>query len=59
MRQAIVSVGSTTRILVVSIRSVNDVTLLATQGLDAFSFSPVALFEVSATDRAARRMAFE
>ncbi len=41
MQQACMGVGSATRILVASIRSVDDITLLATQGLNTFTFSPL------------------
>lgn len=56
MQQAIAGVGSPTRILVASIRSVDDITLLATQRLDTFTFSPLvaaAFFDVTATNQAA------
>ncbi|GAX41001.1 transaldolase [Tolypothrix sp. NIES-4075] len=56
MQRAIAGVGSATRILVASIRSVDDIALLATQGLDTFTFSPLvaaAFFEVTATNQAA------
>ncbi len=56
MQQAITGVKSNTRILVASIRSVEDILCLATQGLDTFTFSPAiaaAFFEVSATNQAA------
>jgi transaldolase len=56
MQQAIAGVGSATRILVASIRSVDDIALLAAQGLDTFTFSPLvaaAFFEVAATNQAA------
>jgi transaldolase len=56
MQRASAGVGSATRILVASIRSVDDIVLLATQGLDTFTFSPLvaaALFEVTATNQAA------
>lgn len=56
MQQAIAGVGSTTRILVASIRSVDDIALLATQGLNTFTFSPeiaAAFFDVTATNQAA------
>jgi transaldolase len=49
-------VGSTTRILVASIRSVDDIAFLATQGLDTFTFSSAiatAFFDVTATNQAA------
>lgn len=56
MQQAIAGVGSTTRILVASIRSVDDITFLATQGLDTFTFREAiatAFFDVAATNQAA------
>lgn len=56
MQRACAGVGSATRILVASIRSVDDIALLATQGLDTFTFSPLvaaAFFEVIATNQAA------
>lgn len=56
MQQAIAGVGSASRILVASIRSVDDITLLATQGLNTFTFSPLiatAFFDVTATNQAA------
>ncbi|MBR8838828.1 MAG: hypothetical protein DSM106950_33700, partial [Stigonema ocellatum SAG 48.90 = DSM 106950] len=56
MQRAIAGVGSATRILVASIRSVDDIALLATQGLNTFTFSPLvaaAFFEVTATNQAA------
>lgn len=56
MQQAIAGVGSTTRILVASIRSVDDITFLATQGLDTFTFreaTATAFFDVAATNQAA------
>ncbi|HBY76781.1 MAG TPA: transaldolase, partial [Cyanobacteria bacterium UBA11148] len=66
MQQEITGVGSTTRILVASIRSVDDIAFLATQGLDTFTFSDAiatAFFDVPATlqaatdfEEAARRM---
>jgi transaldolase len=69
MQRAIVGVGSTTRILVASIRSVDDITFLATQGLDTFTFPEAiaeAFFDVIATnqaatdfEQAARRMGVE
>jgi transaldolase len=55
MQQAIAGVGSATRILVASIRSVDDIAFLATQGLDTFTFSPAiaeAFFDVTATNQA-------
>jgi transaldolase len=66
MQQAIAGVGSDTRILVASLRSIEDIVVLATQGLNTFTFAPAiaaAFFEVSAThqatadfEQAARRM---
>lgn len=56
MQRASAGVGSATRILVASIRSVDDIALLATQGLNTFTFSPLvtaAFFEVTATNQAA------
>ncbi len=56
MQRASTGVGSSTRILVASIRSIDDIVLLATQGLDTFTFSPdiaAAMFEVTATNQAA------
>jgi transaldolase len=56
MQRASAGVGSTTRILVASIRSIDDIVFLATQGLDTFTFSPLvasAFFEVTATNQAA------
>lgn len=56
MQQANTGVGGATRILVASIRSIDDIVLLATQGLDTFTFSPLiatAFFEVTATNQAA------
>lgn len=56
MQRAVAGVGSTTRILVASIRSVDDIAFLATQGLDTFTFSPAtaaAFFDVAATNQAA------
>lgn len=56
MQLANVGVGGTTRILVASIRSVDDIVLLAGQGLDTFTFSPLiatAFFDVTATNQAA------
>lgn len=56
MQRIIANVNSATRILVASIRSVDDMTFLATQGLDTFTFSPTiaeALFDVDATNQAA------
>lgn len=56
MQQAIAGVGSATRILVASIRSVDDIALLAAQRLNTFTFSPAiaaAFFDVTATNQAA------
>ncbi len=56
MQRAIAGVSSTTRILVASIRSIDDIVLLAAQGLNTFTFSPLvasAFFEVTATNQAA------
>jgi transaldolase len=56
MQREIAGVGSATRILVASIRSVDDIAFLATQGLDTFTFSPAiaeAFFDVTATNQAA------
>jgi transaldolase len=56
MHRAIVGVGSATRILVASIRSVDDIAILATQGLDTFTFREAiaaAFFDVTATNQAA------
>lgn len=41
MQRAIALLASATRILVASIRSVDDIALLATHGLDTFTFSPL------------------
>jgi transaldolase len=56
MHREIVGVGSATRILVASIRSVDDIAFLATQGLDTFTFREAiaeAFFDVTATNQAA------
>jgi transaldolase len=56
MQRGIVGVGSATRILVASIRSVDDIAFLATQGVNTFTFSPAiaeAFFDVTATNQAA------
>jgi transaldolase len=56
MQRGIAGVSSATRILVASIRSVDDIALLATHGLNTFTFSPLvaaAFFEVTATNQAA------
>ncbi len=69
MHWAIAGVGSQTRILVASIRTVDDIAYLATQGLNTFAISPkiaAELFSVAATNQAmidfedaARRMGAE
>ena len=66
MQQAIASLHSSTRLLVASIRSVEAMTFLATQGCNTFTFTPAIaaeLFDVAATqqatadfERAARQM---
>lgn len=56
MQRAIAGVGSATRLLVASIRSVDDIAFLATQGLDTFTFQEAiaaAFFDVIATNQAA------
>lgn len=56
MQRAMAGVDSTTRILVASIRSVEDIVFLTTQGLNTFTFSPAiaaAFFDVDETNRAA------
>ena len=56
MQRSLAGVGSLTRILVASIPSVDDIALLATHGLDTFTFSPLvaaAFFEVTGTNQAA------
>lgn len=56
MQREIVGIGSATRILVASIRSVDDIAFLATQGLNTFTFQEAiakALFDVTATNQAA------
>ncbi len=56
MHRGIDGVGSATRILVASIRSVDDIAFLATQGVNTFTFSPAiaeAFFDVTATNQAA------
>lgn len=56
MQQAIVGVKSSTRVLVASIRHVDDLAILATQGVDTFTIAPAiaaALFHVAATNQAA------
>ncbi|NEP16662.1 MAG: transaldolase [Leptolyngbya sp. SIO4C1] len=55
MQQALTGVHSTTRILTASIRSVEDIAVLAAHGLDTFTFSPAiaaAFFAVEATSAA-------
>ena len=56
MQREITGVGSATRILVASIRSVDDIAFLATQGLDTFTFPEAiatAFFDITATNQAA------
>jgi transaldolase len=56
MQRSLTGVNSSTRLLVASIRSVADITFLASHGLDTFTFSPAIaaeFFEVAATDQAA------
>ncbi|MBW4522668.1 MAG: transaldolase [Scytolyngbya sp. HA4215-MV1] len=56
MQQAIAGVKSSLRLLVASIRSVADITCLATQGGNTFTFSPAIateFFAVPATEQAA------
>ncbi len=56
MQRSLTGVCSPTRILVASIRSVEDIAFLASQGLDTFTFSPAiaaAFFDVDATTQAA------
>lgn len=56
MHKALIGVGSATRILVASIRHVEDIAFLATQGLDTFTFREAiasAFFDVTATNQAA------
>ncbi len=56
MGKIISSLGSTTRILVASIRSVDDIAFLASQGLNTFTLSPAiaaGFFDVAATIQAA------
>jgi len=60
MQQGLQGVNSLTKLLVASIRSIDDITHLATYGLDTFTLSPTIakqLFQVEATDKAA--LAFE
>ena len=52
MQQALNGVGSNTRILTASIRDIDDIAFLATQGLDTFTFSAkiaAKFFDVAAT----------
>jgi transaldolase len=56
MQRAIAGVNSSTRILVASIRNVEDMTVLATHGVNTFTFSPkiaAEFFNVAATNQAA------
>lgn len=56
MQRAIAGVHSSMRLLVASIRQIDDLTLLAAEGLDTFTISPAiaaALFDVPATLKAA------
>lgn len=60
MQQGLRGINSSTKLLVASIRSINDITHLATQGLNTFTLSPAVaeqLFQVKATQTAA--LAFE
>lgn len=60
MQQGLKGINSSTKLLVASIRSVDDITHLANHGLDTFTLSPAIaeqLFQVEATDQAA--LAFE
>ena len=60
MQQALNGVQSSTRILTASIRDVNDLAYLATQGLDTFTFSPsIAEALFSSEQTAAATAAFE
>ena len=55
MQQALTRVKSPTRILTASIRDIEDIAVLATQGLDTFTFSAkiaTAFFDVPATETA-------
>ena len=55
MQRSLNALGSQTRILVASIRTVEDITSLTMNGLDTFTFSPAiaqALFDVPATQKA-------
>lgn len=56
MQRSLAGVNSATRLLVASIRGVDDITWLASHGLDTFTFAPAiaaAFFEVAATEQAA------
>ncbi|MEM9212889.1 MAG: transaldolase family protein [Cyanobacteria bacterium P01_F01_bin.150] len=56
MQRSLSALHSRTRILVASIRSVDDITALTMNGLDTFTFSPAiaqALFDVPPTQKAA------
>ncbi|MGF1499160.1 MAG: transaldolase family protein [Elainellaceae cyanobacterium] len=56
MQQSLTGVSSTTRILVASIRALEDVAFLTTQGLDTFTLAPAiaqTLFQVPETEAAA------
>lgn len=56
MQQSLNALNSSTRILVASIRTVEDIAVLTMHGLDTFTFSPViaqSLFNVPATQKAA------
>ncbi|WP_299404932.1 transaldolase family protein [Acaryochloris sp. IP29b_bin.148] len=60
MQQGLKGINSSTKLLVASLRSIDDITQLATQGLDTFTLSPTIakqLFQVDATQKAAQ--AFE
>ena len=55
MQQALTGVKSPTRILTASIRNIEDIAMLATQGVDTFTFSAkiaAAFFNVPATEKA-------
>lgn len=56
MQQAITGVNSSARILVASIRTIDDITVLTAQGLNTFTFSAniaAQWFDVAATEQAA------
>ena len=56
MQQSLNALNSSTRILVASIRTVEDITALTMKGLDTFTFSPAiaqSLFDVPSTQKAA------